>query len=408
MADGRTEQLFVGVDWGSKSNEACMINEAGDHIGRLEFESNGSGIHRLIDWILGHAGKRLERLKVGIERPRGPIVETLLERNVSVFSINPKQLDRFRDRFGVAPAKDDKRDARVLADSLRTDERAYRRIEPRPALLVELSEWTRTARDLTQQLVAQNNRFAAQLHRYYPEFLAVSASLNVEWVRALWEPIPTPAHAQTARKAMVTKVLRKNRARKLTADDALSILQTEPVSVAPGTTDAATAHIRLLLESIRLLDAQRRHARKEIDRCLLALQKEQRDVKILQSLPGVGRTILATLLAEASEPLARRDYHALRALTGAAPVTRQSGKTRTVSMRRACQPALRDAIYHWARIASMHDPHSKARYRALRARGKSHARSLRALADRLMLVACKILEKQVEFDPNHQMTPVRA
>ncbi|WP_373562082.1 transposase, partial [Sphingobium sp. IP1] len=40
---------------------------------------------------------------------------------------------------------------------------------------------------------------------------------------------------------------------------------------------------------------------------------------ILRSLPGVGRIVLATLLAEASDALQRRDYHALRCLSGVAP-----------------------------------------------------------------------------------------
>jgi transposase len=45
---------------------------------------------------------------------------------------------------------------------------------------------------------------------------------------------------------------------------------------------------------------------------------EQRDVTILRSLPEVGRIVLATLLAEACEPLRARDYHALRSLCGVA------------------------------------------------------------------------------------------
>jgi hypothetical protein len=49
--------------------------------------------------------------------PHGPIVETLLERGFNVYSINPKQLDRFRDRFSPAGAKDDSREAEVLVTS---------------------------------------------------------------------------------------------------------------------------------------------------------------------------------------------------------------------------------------------------------------------------------------------------
>ncbi len=54
--------------------------------------------------------------------------------NVTVYifapGINPKQLDRMRDRFTIAGAKDDRLDAFVLADSLRTDMRFYRFLDP--------------------------------------------------------------------------------------------------------------------------------------------------------------------------------------------------------------------------------------------------------------------------------------
>ena len=134
---------------------------------------------------------------------------------------------------------------------------------------------------------------------------------------------------------------------------------------------------------------------------------EQRDVAILRSSPGIGRIVLATLLAEASEPLRRRDYHALRTLSGAAPVTRRSGKQCCVIRRRACNKRLENALYHWARVAMQHDPISRCRYTELRRRGHSHGRALRGVGDRLLYVLCKLLERQVLYDPDHtrpQMT----
>src|SRR5512132_1747083 len=77
-------------------------------------------------------------IAVAIEVPRGPIVEALLERGYIVFAINPKQLDRFRDRYSVAGAKDDRRDAFVLADALATDRFAFRPLAPEDARLIEL------------------------------------------------------------------------------------------------------------------------------------------------------------------------------------------------------------------------------------------------------------------------------
>ena len=126
---------------------------------------------------------------------------------------------------------------------------------------------------------------------------------------------------------------------------------------------------------------------------------EQRDAAILRSLPGVGRIVLATLLAEAHQAVQTRDYRALRTLTGVAPVTKRSGKSRRVEMRQACSIRLRTAVYHWARVATIHDARSRARYASLRGRGHSHGRALRGVADRLLAVACAMLESKTTYDP---------
>jgi transposase len=125
-----------------------------------------------------------------------------------------------------------------------------------------------------------------------------------------------------------------------------------------------------------------------------------RDVAIMLSFPGLGTMTAATLLAEASQPLRDRSYHTLRALSGAAPVTRRSGKGRPrVIMRKACNDRLRNALYHWSRVAAQVDPYCKAQYAALRARGKEHGRACRTVADRLLKVLCAALANGSLYDP---------
>src|SRR3954470_1807639 len=126
-----------------------------------------------------------------------------------------------------------------------------------------------------------------------------------------------------------------------------------------------------------------------------------RDAAILSSLPGIGTVTLATLLSEAAGPISRRDYAALRTLSGVAPVTKRSGKSCIVTMRYAAQVRLRNAVFHWARVAALNDPTCRSRYAALRARGHSYGRALRSVADRLLGMACVLLQRQVLFDPDY-------
>ena len=110
--------------------------------------------------------------------------------------------------------------------------------------------------------------------------------------------------------------------------------------------------------------------------------------------------MLAAMLGEACELFRRRDYKSLRSLSGVAPVTRQSGKSKRVTQRRASHKRLVNAIYHWARTAIQCDPASRAKYEALRGRGHGHYRALRSVGDRLLYVACTLLEKGVLFEKN--------
>lgn len=138
-------------------------------------------------------------LHVALEVPHGAVVETMLERGMVVHSINPKQLDRFRDRFTVAGAKDDRRDAHVLADSLRTDRPCFRPLKVDHPTAIELREWSRIAEDLQDERVRLGNRLRQQLLRYYPQILELADNIAKDWFLGLWSLVPTPKDAARAR-----------------------------------------------------------------------------------------------------------------------------------------------------------------------------------------------------------------
>ncbi len=90
---------FVGVDWGSQTHQACVSDVAGKLLGERAFEHGGQGLSEMADWILSFTAGKAEQVGVAIETPRGPVVESLMERGFAVHAINPKQLDRFRDHL---------------------------------------------------------------------------------------------------------------------------------------------------------------------------------------------------------------------------------------------------------------------------------------------------------------------
>jgi transposase len=405
-----TRRWFAGVDWASESHHVFLTDGAGAKLGEKIFGHGGEGLAEMAAWLIATSGcHEPGQLHIAIEVPHGPVVETLIERQFNVYAINPKQMDRFRDRFTLAGAKDDSRDAETMASALRTDARCFRLLAAMDPTVIELREWSRIAEDLGAERIRLTNRMREQLWRYFPAMLELESDLSAPWLLDLWEAAPTPDKARRIRETTVARVLKQNRIRRLHAAQVLEMLRKEPVTVAEGTIAAASAHITTLIARIRLLNRQITEAHRRLDRLTAELaisqenepgQVKQHDADILASLPGVGRIILATLLAEAWDALQRRDCAALRSLTGVAPVTKRSGKSLIVIRRQACHPRLSNAMYHWARVAVQHDRTSRAKYAALRGRGHSHGRALRSVADRLLNVACAMLRSGTMFNPS--------
>lgn len=406
-----TYEFYVGVDWAATEHDVVVLNAERRLVAEWVVPHTGEGLIEFTRRLSQLVSTAPARVAVALETPHGPIVDALLASGFHVFALNPKQLDRFRDRFTVAGAKDDRRDGHVLADSVATDRAAFRRILPEEPALVQLREFSRLDAELQEEARRLANQLRAQLHRFYVQPLTLSPGADEPWLWALLARAPTPAAAARLTEAHVRQLLRAHRIRRVTAAAVVAQLRQPPLPATPGLVAAASAHVELLLPRLQLLHAQRQQCARHIDRLLAELQQapppaagpgEHRDVTILRSLPGVGRTVTATMLAEGSRALAARDYHALRAHAGLAPVTKQSGHRRVVTMRLACNRRLRQAVYHWGRVSAQRDAHSRAHYAALRQRGHSHARAVRGVADRLLHVLVAMLRAGTLYDPRQR------
>ena len=149
---------FVGIDWGSRQHQVCVLDRDRHRVGERVVDHDGASLARLAAWLWTVSAGQPQRVSVAIEVPRGALVEGLVERGFHVFAINPKQLDRFRDRHSVAGAKDDRRDAFVLADSVRTDRPSFRRLHLDAPHLFLLRERSRVEETLFEEFRRSANR----------------------------------------------------------------------------------------------------------------------------------------------------------------------------------------------------------------------------------------------------------
>ena len=171
-------RFFVGIDWGTQTHRIVLLDCEGRAIEQYDAAHTGDGLEDLVDRLVRSTRCEPATVAIAIETSWGALVETLLDHGFAVFSINPKQVDRFRDRFTVAGAKDDTRDALVLASSLRTDRRSFRLVEIDTPEIIRLRELSRFEDELKAELRRTTNRFWQQLHLYYPQALELSPAVD--------------------------------------------------------------------------------------------------------------------------------------------------------------------------------------------------------------------------------------
>ena len=410
-----TFKWYLGVDWGSEVHAWCLIDAAGQVRDERMVAHGASAIGEALSALRSQTETDPGDIAVGIEVGHGVLVDTLLDHGFPVFAINPKQLDRFRDRFTAGGAKDDRRDARAVADALRTDGRAFRAIHGDDPALLPLRELSRMLEELQLEQARLVNRLREQLYRIDAPWLALNPSANDPWVWTLLRDHTHPATWPRLSRRRIASALRDHRIRRVTVEDVMAALRGPRLRAAAGVADAVGVRIAILIPQLLLVHDQFRATAHQIDRLLEHLAaddvpgqpREHRDAKILQSLPGVGRVVAATMLTEACGPLAARDYPMLRTLVGVAPVTKRSGKrTWFVHMRQACKRRLREAVYHWARTSIQHDALARDYYRRLRGRGHNHARALRSVGDRWLRILIAMLQNRTLYDATKLARPL--
>jgi transposase len=445
-ADESEFDWYVGIDCGGASHDVCALDASGRCVAERTVGHTGADLTAFGAWLHELAGPSLARVAVGLETPHGGPVALCLAHGAAVFAINPKQLERFRERGSAAGAKDDRRDAATAAAALRTDRAAFHRVRLEDARLVAIRELSRMGDELREEAARLSNQLRAQLERYFPQLLSLVPGADEPWLWALLTVAPTPAAAARLTERRLAHVLREHRIRRISAAELRAVLQAPALPVVPGTVAAVSEHVTLLVPRLELVTRQGRACAGRLAAVLSAVAGPDDAeppaaatpngappnsappnsappngapppgatptaavgavVRLLRSLPGVGVGVTGVLLAEAAGPLLAGDYHALRTHGGAAPVTKQSGKQRLVVMRSACNHRLRTALFHWARVSIQHDAAAHQYYTTLRRRGHSHARTLRSLADRWLRILTAMLTTGTRYDASRFASPV--
>jgi transposase len=385
-------RVTAGVDWAKDGHAVCVVGGQGEALERFTVAHDAAGLRQLAARLL-----RAGASQAGIERGDGPVVDTLLEAGLTVFVIPPGQVKNLRSRYGSAGNKDDRFDAYVLADAVRTDARRLRPLELDSEQATALRSAVRARRDLVGHRVAAANQLRAHLQIVFPAAAALFADVDSEITLAFLSRFTTQEQADWLSPLRLGAWL-KSVSYSGKKDPAVlhARLLAAPRGKA-GPHAAALAGVTLALVAVlRTLNTQIQALAASITAQLAA----HPDAAIFQSLPRSGTVRAARLLAEIGDARGRfptRD--SLTCLAGVAPSTRQSGKVKAVTFRWGADKQLRDALCDFAGDSRRASPWAASLYDKAIARGCDHPHAVRILARAWAHVIWRCWQDHSPYDP---------
>jgi len=388
-ADG----VFIGLDWGNSHHQLCILDAAGRMVHQGKFAHDIAGARGLTERLHRHGPVQ----GIAIERSEGLLVETLQQQGHRLFCVSPKMSARARERYRLAPSKSDAFDAFVLADSLRHEHRHWRPLAAPSSLLAELRALTRDRERLIWNQRDVENQLRAVVLAFHPGVLHLFSSLDRDITLAFLRDYPTPAHAGRVGVARMAAFCARHGYSGRTRPELLvERLRANLLSASAGTTAGKAFTAALFVEQLELLNTQVRAITKRIRERLA----EHPDAAIFLSFPGMGEVTAAIMLAEMGEDRARfPTAGVLLAETGTAPVTRSSGRSRTVKFRYAANKRMRHAIDWWAFVAVRENDWAHEAYWQARARGQLHNRAVRGIGARWTRILWRCWTDHTIYDP---------
>ena len=379
--------LFVGDDWAEGHHDVELMDVGGKKLAGARLPEGVAGIARLHAMIGAQLGDDVQDtaavVKVGIETDRGLWVQALLAAGYDVFAVNPLQAARYRERLGVSGAKSDSADAHMLADMVRTDAHQLRPVAADSAQAEAVKVVSRMHKTLIWERTRATQRLRYALRDYFPAALVAFEDLDAADTLELLAKAPDPATAARLSLSQISATLTRARRRDIPGKAAAiqAALRAEQLRQPAVVTTAYAASVRALVAVLVTLNEQVTALQGQVE----AHFGRHPDAEIIRSQPGLGSILGARVLAEFGDApdryvsaKARKNY------AGTSPITRASGKKKTVAARFVHNDRLIDALMTQAFSALRVSPGARAYYNQQRNRGANYNAALRQLANRLV------------------------
>lgn len=383
---------FAALDWASDHHDVVVVDRNGVIVAEFAFAHSASG------WLeFSNKMKPFEGCPLALETSSGPAVDQLLQRHWTIYPVNPKAAERYRERKLPSGTKTDRYDAWTLADALRTDGHGWRQLLAQDESTDTLRALCRDEIALIEQRTALVNQLLAALREYFPAALEIFEDWTkpVSW--ALLVEFPTPALLQNAGKRRWEKFLHVHRLwRPSTVAERLRIFAAaNAMPASPSVVSAKSLLAGSLVKVLQALESQLAEYRLRINR----LFAQHPDHEIFGSLPGAGEKLAPRLLSELG--VNRKvfpDPDSLCCHAGVSPVSFQSGQINRARVRWACDTFLRHTVHLWADCSRKTCSWAAAYYEGKRKKGMSHAAALRCLGKRWLRLLWRLWSDRTSYD----------
>ena len=389
---GMPTRVCAGVDWAKDDHAIAIIDPNGEVLDRFAVTHDAAGLKSLVRRLL-KAGVD----DVGIERGDGPVVEALMQAELTVLVIPPGQLKNLRSRYGSSGNKDDRYDAYVLADVVRTDRHRLHPLVRDTAATIALRTTVRARRDLVEHRIAAANQLRAHLQIVFPGATSIFAAIDSAITLTFLERFSTQAQADwLSPKRLGTWLSSVSYTGHTDPEILHARLHTAPRGSTGADAETHTVTTLAFVAVLRSLNTQIEALAHSIGE-QLAIHP---DAHIVTSLPRSGTVRAARLLAEIGDARGRfPTADSLACLAGVAPSTRQSGKVKAVTFRWGANKELRDAICDFAGDSRHANPWAAALYAKARANGHDHPHAVRILGRAWVHVIWRAWQDHTAYDP---------
>lgn len=388
--------FFVGIDIAKKTHQAAITSDDGKLIGKaFKFANTIDGFNLFLE-KLGAVNTDLSQFEIGMEATGHywlNLYTWLSDKKFKLHVINPLQSDALRNLY-IRKTKTDSVDSKIIADVIRIGQ--YSETQLADDKIISLRDLSRQRFYLVDMASDLKRKIIAMMDRVFPEYQDFFSDMFGKTSVQVMKECTSPEQILEIPTENLTEILRKASHGRFKESKAKELKELASNSFAAMlSSDMISLLIRQMLEQIDLLEKQV----SDIEQ-IIAVQFAEFNTKI-DTIPGVGTTLGATILSEIGDISRFEKPKQLIAFAGMDPSVKQSGNfVGTEShMSKRGSPFLRRAIWLASVVAVSHDPLFKYLFQQKMASGKSYSQAMGYICHKLLNTIFAILKTGEEYKP---------